>query len=146
MVACVCVSQKYITFCGKWPFLACESRKMSTFCICLSVCLSPSALPSRCEMYLMYEDGSSAAFEPYLKGAVGSNYGRKTLEEAFGNQPGYNHNLSLLNAMSTPSVILGQISSLAASWHWCCGVHHHFATSPPGSRHPSPLPNAMPAN
>ena len=41
MVACVCVSQKNINFCGKSPFLACESRKMSTFCLCLSVCHLP---------------------------------------------------------------------------------------------------------
>ena len=51
--------------------------------------------------------------------------------------------ITFLSSMSPPSVILGE---LAASWRWCCGVHHHFATSPPGSRHPSPLPNAMPAN
>ena len=49
-------------------------QKMTFSCMCVTknehflrlyVCLSPSALPSRCEMCPMYKDGSSTAFENF---------------------------------------------------------------------------------
>ena len=144
MVASVCVSQKYITFCGKLPFLACESQKMSTFCPCLSVCHLPLYHQDvRCVQCMKMDhllplnifkeelatpSGRGQWLQLWEKNFFGSIW--KTSQDTI---------IPFLSSMSTPSVILGE---LAASWHWCCGVHHHFATSPPGSRHPSPLPNA----